>query len=124
MASQQLDLVIFGATGFTGRLVCDYLQQQQVQGRDFSWAMAGRSMEKLEAQRAAMASPDVRLLRADSDDSASLDRLTDSARLVVSAVGPYQLHGTALLAACTRSGIDYVDLCGGTTVDARDDRQL
>jgi len=112
MAKQQHDLVIYGATGFTGQLVCDYLQRQQAQGRDFSWAMAGRSMEKLEAQRATLASPDVPLLRADSDDSASLDRLTNSARVVVSAVGPYQLHGTALLAACARSGVDYIDLCG------------
>jgi short subunit dehydrogenase-like uncharacterized protein len=109
---KQFDLVVFGATGFTGQLVCAYLLQQQAAGRVFSWAMAGRSLEKLEALRASIGAPDIALLPADSDDPGSINTLTASARVVVSTVGPYQHYGSRLLAACATSGTDYVDLCG------------
>jgi short subunit dehydrogenase-like uncharacterized protein len=112
METVRYDLVVLGATGFTGKLVCAYLQQQHAAGREFSWAIAGRSLEKLEAVRAEIGDPAVSIMVADSCDSGSIERLTASTRLVVSTVGPYQLYGSALLAACARSGTDYVDVCG------------
>ena len=112
MQAKQFDLVVYGATGFTGQLICAYLQQQSTAGRDFSWAMAGRSLEKLEALRASIGATDIPLVIADADDRQSIDRLTSSARLVISAVGPYQLYGSHLFAACANSGTDYIDVCG------------
>lgn len=109
---KKYDLVVYGATGFTGQLVCAYLQQQHAAGREFIWAMAGRSLEKLEALRTEIGASDIPLVITDSNDSASLDRLTSLTRLVISTVGPYQLYGSALLASCANSGTDYVDLCG------------
>jgi len=112
MKDKQFDFVVFGATGFTGRLICAYLQQQRAIGRDFSWAMAGRSLEKLEALRASIGADEGVLIAADTEDPASVESLASSARIVISAVGPYQLYGSGLLAACANSGTDYVDVCG------------
>ena len=112
MADKKFDLVVFGATGFTGQLVCTYLQKQHALGREFSWAMAGRSLEKLETLRASIGAGGVAVIKADADDPESIRRLTSSARVVIAIVGPYQLYGSDLLAACASSGTDYVDLCG------------
>ena len=112
MVDQQYDLVVYGATGFTGRLICAYLHQQRVAGRKFRWAMAGRALEKLEALRVAISGTDVGLICADASDPASLSRLVSSTRLVISTVGPYQLYGSGLVATCAQSGTDYIDICG------------
>ncbi len=112
MEAKQFDLVVYGATGFTGQLVCADLQRLRTEGREFSWAMAGRSLEKLEALRAGIGAPDIPLLTVDADDAASLAGLASMTQLVISTVGPYQLYGSQLLAACARSGTDYIDVCG------------
>ncbi len=109
--AREFDLIVFGATGFTGRLVAEYLQ---VSGADGAcWAIAGRSLERLEAVRDELALPSsVALLQADAGDAAGLRALVSRARVVVTTVGPYQLHGEPLATACAEIGTDYVDLCG------------
>jgi short subunit dehydrogenase-like uncharacterized protein len=107
------DLIVFGATGFTGRLVAEYLLQNYGLGNAVAWAMAGRSLDKLQATRRAIGAPDaLPLLQADATDAASLSALVRQARVVISTVGPYQVHGEPLLQACVDAGTDYVDLCG------------
>ncbi len=103
------DIVVYGATGFTGRLVAEHLARIGAQG----WAMAGRSQDKLAQVRSEVGAPaDTPLLIADASDPSSLDALAASARVVITTVGPYQSYGTDLVAACVRAGTDYVDLCG------------
>jgi len=109
--SREFDVVVFGATGFTGRLVAEYLDGQY--GSDVSWAMAGRSQDKLESVRDEMGvSKDVVLIVADSSDPASLDAMAARTKSVCTTVGPYQLYGDGLVEACVKAGTDYVDLCG------------
>ena len=110
----QFDLVLLGATGFTGRLVAEYLLERHGAGGDFKWALAGRSQGKLESVRTELgeAAADLPLLVADSHDRASLDALVAQTRAVCSTVGPYALYGSELVAACAASGTDYCDLTG------------
>ena len=106
------DLVVYGSTGFTGRLVCEYLAQRLPDGGNLRWAMAGRSQSKLEALRAEIGAEGVPLIIADTADPASIAAMVGSARIVLTTVGPYQSHGTPIIEACARSGTDYLDLCG------------
>ncbi len=111
--AKPFDLVVHGATGFTGRLVVEYLLQRYPAGSGLRWAMGGRSAEKLAAVRDELGAPaDTPLVVTDTRNSASLQALMDSTRLVLTTVGPYQLYGNELVAACAASGVDYVDLCG------------
>lgn len=113
MADKQFDIAVFGATGFTGRLVAQYLDKTYPAGSGVSWAMVGRSKGKLEAVRDEIgASPETPLMIADAADPASIKALVDSAKVILTTVGPYQLYGNELVAACAESGTDYVDLCG------------
>ena len=112
-SSSKYDIVVYGATGFTGQLVAEYLAAHYRDDKQLKWAMAGRSLDKLKAVREAIgASADTPLIAADSGDVASLKAMIAQTRLVISTVGPYQLYGADLLAACAASGTDYVDLCG------------
>jgi short subunit dehydrogenase-like uncharacterized protein len=107
------DVIVFGATGFTGRLVAEYLLATYGVGGDVAWAMAGRSRDKLAAVRRLIGAADtLPLLVADAADAASLAGLVAQAKVVITTVGPYQHHGQALVAACAKAGTDYVDLCG------------
>ncbi len=111
--TKPFDLVVHGATGFTGRLVVEYLLQRYPQGSGLRWAMGGRNAEKLAAVRDELSAPaDTPLVVTDTGNPASLQALMDSTRLVLTTVGPYQLYGNELVAACAASGVDYVDLCG------------
>lgn len=111
--TQPLDLIVFGATGFTGRLVAEYLNATYGVGGSVAWAMAGRSLEKLTRVRDGLGiGPQLPLLVADADDDAALAKLVARAREVITTVGPYQRHGNALVRACAKAGTDYVDLCG------------
>jgi short subunit dehydrogenase-like uncharacterized protein len=106
----EFDIIVYGATGFTGRLVAEYLAEQYP---EVKWAMGGRSLTKLQAVRDEIGAPaETPLLTADADDPASLKAMVARAAVIISTVGPYQLHGEALLAACAESGTAYVDLCG------------
>ena len=113
MANKPFDIVVHGATGFTGRLVIEYLLQRYPAGSGVCWAMGGRSADKLAAVRDEVGAPaDTPLVVTDSADAASLQALMAQTRLVLTTVGPYQLYGNQLVAACAASGVDYVDLCG------------
>ena len=109
--AREFDVIVFGATGFTGRLVAEYLNEEY--GADLNWAMAGRSEDKLSAVRTEMGISDaVPLITADSADGASLEAMAALAKSICTTVGPYQLYGDALMAACAAQGTDYVDLSG------------
>lgn len=108
---KEFDLIVFGATGFTGRLVAEYLHLSGAGGA--RWAIAGRSLDKLGQVRDELhLPPSVALLKADATDAASLKALVARTRCVITTVGPYQLHGEPLATACAEGGTDYVDLCG------------
>src|SRR3954464_10736363 len=113
MSSSKFDIVVYGATGFTGQLVAEYLAAQYKGDSTLKWAMAGRSKDKLAAVRDAIGAPsDTPLIVADASDMASLKAMVDQTKSVISQVGPYQFYGNELLAACVESGTDYFDLCG------------
>ena len=111
--SSKFDIVVYGATGFTGQLVAEYLAANYAGQGAPRWAMAGRSLDKLASVHDAIGAPaDTVLIRADASDSASLKAMIDQTKSVLSTVGPYQLYGSELVAACAASGTDYLDLCG------------
>jgi short subunit dehydrogenase-like uncharacterized protein len=111
--NKPFDLVVHGATGFTGRLVVEYLLQRYPAGSGLRWAMGGRNADKLAAVRDELGAPaETPLVVTDSADPASLSALMAQTRLVLTTVGPYQLYGNELVAACATAGVDYVDLCG------------
>ena len=111
-ADRPFDIIVYGATGYTGRLVAEYLAHHY-QGQGPKWAMAGRSAEKLAEVRDLIGAPaDTPLITANSDDPASMAALAGQARVVITTVGPYQLYGEPLLKACVEAGTDYADLCG------------
>ena len=108
--SRPYDLILWGATGFTGQLVARYLQQQY--GDRLHWALAGRNEQKLNRVRARINAPVLPLLTADSHDRASLEALAAETKVIISTVGPYALHGSELVAACVAQGTHYCDLTG------------
>ena len=114
-ADRDLDLVLFGATGFTGGLTADYLAEHAPDG--LRWALVGRSKDKLEAVRSRLAETDaelknLELIVADASDAASLKSVAERTRVVITTVGPYIQFGEPLVAACAAAGTDYVDLTG------------
>jgi short subunit dehydrogenase-like uncharacterized protein len=109
----EFDIIVYGATGYTGRLVAEYLAQAYGVGGEVKWAMAGRSPDKLAAVRDEIGAPkDTPLIVADADDAASVKAMVARTKAVITTVGPYQLYGEGLVAACAEAGTDYLDLCG------------
>jgi short subunit dehydrogenase-like uncharacterized protein len=109
----EFDIIVYGASGYTGRLVAEHLAKRYGVGGAVKWAMAGRSADKLAQVRDEIGAPaETPLVTADADDPASLDAMVRRARAVITTVGPYQLYGDALVAACAAAGTDYLDLCG------------
>jgi short subunit dehydrogenase-like uncharacterized protein len=109
------DLVLFGATGFTGGLTAEYLARHAPPAT--RWALAGRNRDKLEAVRERLATiapvhGELELLIADVTDPASVDAVARATRVAITTVGPYIHHGEPLVAACAAAGTDYVDLTG------------
>jgi short subunit dehydrogenase-like uncharacterized protein len=112
-SSSKFDIIVYGATGFTGQLVAEYLAAHYRNDKQLKWAMAGRSLDKLAKVRDAIGAPaDTPLIAADSSDPASLHAMVAQTKSVVTTVGPYLLYGNELVAACAASGTDYFDLCG------------
>jgi short subunit dehydrogenase-like uncharacterized protein len=114
-AERPHDIVLFGATGFTGALTAEYLARHAPVS--LRWALAGRNADKLRGvrERLAAANPrcaDLPLLTADVDDAESIRQVAESTRVVITTVGPYILYGEPLVAACAAAGTDYVDLTG------------
>ena len=114
MADTEFDIIVFGATGYTGRLVAEYLSNHYGSADNApKWAMAGRSQDKLEAVRDEIGAPaDTPLVVADADDVVDLEKMCARTKVVLTTVGPYQLYGDKLVAACVKTGTDYADLCG------------
>jgi short subunit dehydrogenase-like uncharacterized protein len=118
---RDFDLIVYGATGYTGRLIAEYLATSHRGDDAPSWAIAGRSTDKLQKVRADIGAPgDLPLVKADAAEPASLRSMCERAAVIITAVGPYQLHGPELVAACAATGTAYVDLCG----DVKDVRSL
>lgn len=113
MSAREFDVVIFGATGFTGKLVAEYFQAQYGSESDVKWALAGRNEAKLNAIKQELNIPSsIECIVADGDDASALDALTKRTQVVLTTVGPYQIYGEKLLSACVDNGTGYTDLCG------------
>lgn len=112
--TREFDIIVYGATGYTGRLVAEYLADHYGKREDGpKWAMAGRSLAKLESVRDAIGAPKTTpLVVADAEDQQSLEAMCNRTRVVLTTVGPYQLYGDGLVEACVKTGTDYADLCG------------
>ena len=106
---RDFDIVVYGATGFTGALVAEYLHENQ---SELSWAIAGRSQTKLDDLKKTLNAPDLATLVADSSSTDDMRRLAASSRVIVSTVGPYARFGTPLVEACAAEGTHYCDLTG------------
>jgi short subunit dehydrogenase-like uncharacterized protein len=111
MTTRQHDVVVYGATSFVGQILCRYLVRRHGTDGDLRWAIAGRSASKLD-EVAASTGADVPRIVADASDSAALDELAASTKVVASTVGPYALYGSELVAAVVDAGGDYCDLTG------------
>ena len=111
---REFDVIVQGATGFTGTLVAEYLLRQYGTDGDLRWALAGRNEEKLREVRESLgsAASDVDLIVADSFDKTALQSLCERTRVVLTTVGPYALYGSDLVEACVNSGTHYCDLAG------------
>ena len=106
LSDKPFDIVVFGASGYTGRLVAEYLAAEYA-GSDLKWAMAGRSLDKLAAVRAEMGISDaVELLAVDVDNPDSVTQMVEACRVVITTVGPYQLYGDELVKQCAERGTD------------------
>ena len=107
------DFVIYGATGFTGKLVVEYAIKQYNNNNEVSWAIAGRNNEKLEHVKEKYNLPsNIGKIVVDSNDQDSIDEMVSQTKCVLTTVGPYQLYGEKIIKTCISAGTDYVDLCG------------
>jgi short subunit dehydrogenase-like uncharacterized protein len=110
---RDFEIIVYGATGFTGRLVAEHLLKTYGATGDLKWAIAGRSPAKLNEVRGEIgATANLPIVIADSSDPASLTAMARRSKAIVSAAGPYQLHGSGLVAACAAEGTDYLDITG------------
>lgn len=116
MANKEFDIVVMGATGFTGQLVVEYLASTYGVDEDLKWAIAGRNRTKLEAARKASMAPDLAaklaIIEADTDNPQSLAAMAARTSVVCTTVGPYARYGTPVVEACVEQGTDYCDLTG------------
>ncbi len=113
MSDREFDVVIFGASGYTGKLVAEYMQDRYGDDISIKYAIAGRNTEKLlEVKKDLNLNEDIKILEVDSNDLDSLDKMTSSAKCILTTVGPYQLYGSKLVESCAKNGTDYVDLTG------------
>lgn len=112
MRNKPYDIIIWGASGFTGRLVAEYILHQYGMNNNLRWAMAGRNKEKLTSVRSELGNEDIPLVIADSLDATSLDQMVKQTKVICSTVGPYAKYGSLLVTACVKNKVDYCDLTG------------
>jgi len=113
MSDREFDVVIFGASGYTGKLVAEYMHDQYGDDQSIKYAIAGRNTEKLlEVKKDLNLNEDITILEVNSTDLDSLEKMTTSAKCILTTVGPYQLYGSKLVESCAKNGTDYVDLTG------------
>ena len=111
--TKKYDFIVYGATGFTGKLVVEYLVERYLGNPEIKWALAARNLEKLKSVAKSKNVPDeICLFTADSNDKTSVENLVSKTRCILTVVGPYQLYGNNIIESCAKSGTDYVDLCG------------
>jgi len=110
--SREFDIIIWGASGFTGRLVALYLFDKYGATGDLKWAMGGRNLTKLEKVREEVADKHVPLVIANSNDKVSLLNMVKRTKVICTTVGPYAKYGSNLVEACIKSQIHYCDLAG------------
>ncbi len=108
---RQFQLIVWGASGFTGQLVCEYLLEKYP-GEELKWAMAGRSTPKLKEIQRKLQCDHIPILEADSNHLESLKKMVSQTAVILSVVGPYSLYGSHLIEACIREKTDYCDLSG------------
>ena len=113
MSEREFDVVIYGASGYTGKLVAEYMHEHYGDDDSIKYAIAGRNKEKLEAVKNDLGLNDgISILEVDSNDDESLDNMTSISKCILTTVGPYQLYGSNLVRSCAKNGTDYVDLTG------------
>ena len=116
MGKRPFDIIVYGATGFTGKLLVEYLLENYGLKNDlFNWAIAGRSLKKLEKLKTGLSqgyieAKDIKIFVADSFDKESIEKLSRSAKVIISTVGPYIKYGINLVSACAYNGTHYCDL--------------
>jgi short subunit dehydrogenase-like uncharacterized protein len=106
--TRDYDIIVWGASGFTGKLVTAYLTTEQA-ASNLKWAVAGRNVEKV---RQTLGETDIPIIHADSEDQASIEALVQQTRVILTTVGPYARYGSGLVAACAAHGTHYCDLTG------------
>ena len=109
MNEKEFDLIVFGGTSFTGKLVVEYLNEKYTD--DFKWAIAGRNEEKINAVKAEL-SCSVPHIILDSSNIQDIEAAMKKTKLILTTVGPYQLYGNEIVEMCAKHGVDYVDLSG------------
>jgi short subunit dehydrogenase-like uncharacterized protein len=114
MDNKSLDIILFGATSFVGKITTQYLLTEVGLGNGVKWAIAGRSLSKLKQLKAELGTQAeaIPIILADSYDSTSLTKMCQQTRVILSTVGPYAIYGESLIEACVHNGNDYCDLTG------------
>eukprot|EP00026_Physarum_polycephalum_P010051 Phypoly_transcript_10199.p1 GENE.Phypoly_transcript_10199~~Phypoly_transcript_10199.p1 ORF type:complete len:410 (+),score=48.78 Phypoly_transcript_10199:36-1265(+) len=117
-SSRPFGIVVWGATGYTGNLICEYLITHNP--ANVKWAIAGRSQSKLESVRQELtktspSAKNIEIFTGDVDDQPSIDAIAKQTRVILSCAGPYSAHGTPIVASCVRNGTDYCDITGEFT---------
>ena len=113
MSERKFDVIVFGATGYTGKLVAEYMKDEYGDDENIKWAIAGRNMDKLMLVKNDLGLKDeIEMIEVDSSDIDALNKMTNSTKCVLTTVGPYQLYGSDLVQSCANNGTDYVDLTG------------
>ena len=109
------DIIVFGATGFTGKLICEYLSKHE-EVKNIKWAIAGRNKYKLEQVVVEFNLENIEVLEVDSFDDKAIDSMCSKTKLVLTTVGPYNLYGEYLIKSCISHDTHYVDLKGETKI--------
>ena len=113
MSEREFDVIVFGASGYTGKLVAEYMGKEYGNDESIRWAIAGRNKDKLSSLKKDLDLDErVSIIEVDSTNKDSLDSMTSSAKCILTTVGPYQLYGSSLVQSCSENGTDYVDLTG------------
>jgi short subunit dehydrogenase-like uncharacterized protein len=113
-SGREFDVVVWGATGFTGKLVAEYMLGEYGVGQSLTWAIAGRDVNKLLALKSSLGAgaDELPTILADSFDAEKLQAMVIRSTVIISTVGPYAKYGSALVAACVAAGTHYCDLAG------------
>ncbi len=110
--NQRYDLIVLGATGFTGKLVVEYLYNKYGTVSDLHWAVGGRSEERLQALIDGLGATELDTILVDTLDRTSVERMVQSTKVVCTTVGPYAKYGSLVVEICVQEGVDYCDLSG------------